>query len=66
MEKRLKETAKTSLRLQRQVYYDGMHRAKLLGFTMREYLEVLLREDLRKPIEQSVAAIPGEGEVKRA
>lgn len=64
MEKRLKATVKTSLGLQRELYYDAVHRARLLGFTTREYIEVLLREDLRKPIEQSVAAVPGEGEVR--
>ena len=64
MERRIEKTLKTSLELDRTVWYDAMHRAKLLGFATAEYIEVLLREDLRKPIERSAAAVPGEQEVK--
>jgi len=65
MERPVREKIGTSLRIDRKLYYDAMHRAKLLGYTTWEYVEVLVREDLRKPIEQSLAAMPGE-EVKES
>jgi len=63
VERQVREKIGTSLRIDRKLYYDAMHRAKLLGYTTWEYVEVLVREDLRKPIERSAAAMPGE-EVK--